>query len=207
MSLLLIILFSLALSVGGFFMRRDAKKSENHSNKIFGQLFLYGGLVVLIIGLAHSFLHKTAWTDDKKQLFLFILIVSASLYTLAMSTLFGLKSKKENNQIGMIVWGLIGVLTVVGAVSLFSTARHMNDGWTREKEKSFLENSDNQLDSWCQLNIAKQQYPNVDDYNTDKEEHNENYEKFLNLIKEKCDKCDTVYKNENSFVPGGVDDF
>lgn len=211
MSLIIIVLFALALSVGGFFMKRDATKSENPANKIFGQLFLFGGIAILTIGLAHAFLHKTAWTDDKKQMFLYILIAVVGLYSVAMSVLFGLKARKENNKIGFLTWSIIAILVLAGGVSSFSKVSHMNDGWTSEKEAKFLNNcqpicpdcdSDNMesLDCNCKLKFTKEYFPNPNDYNQGQE--NEEYKQYL---KDNCNVCSQKYVKENTEVPGGTD--
>ena len=203
MSLIIIVLFALSLSVGGFFMKRDAKKSENPANKIFGQLFLFGGIAILTIGLAHAFLHKTAWTDDKKQMFLYILIAVVGLYSVAMSVLFGLKARKENNKIGFLTWSILAILVLAGGVSSFSKVSHMNDGWTRERENRFLDGCHQQcpncdsnatrelMDCNCQLKFTKQYFPNPEDYNAAKsdEEAMGKYNKFL---KANCNVCDSM---------------
>ena len=200
MSLIIIVLFALALSVGGFFMKRDAKKSENPSNKIFGQLFLFGGIAILTIGLAHAFLHKTAWTDDKKQLFLYILIAVIALYSVSMSVLFGLKSRKENNKIGFMTWSIIAILVMTGGVSSFSKVSHMNDGWTSEREQDYLKgcisktkcpdcNADQMesMDCHCKLQYTKEYFPNPNDYNNNIEDA-----EYLKFLENNCNVCDSM---------------
>lgn len=218
MSIVLIILFSIILSVGGFLMRRDYKKSNNESNKLFGQLFFFGGFLVLVIGIAHSFLHKTAWTDDRKQLFLHILNASVAIYVISMSILYGLKSKKDNNTIGLAIWSSIALLVLISAGTLFSTISTMNDGWTRQNEADFLNNCQpvcpscdsnatmELMDCDCQLKYTKQYFPNPEEYNNAKSDE-KSMNEYNQFLKKNCNVCDQKYLKKNTNEVEIPDDF
>ncbi len=217
MTLALVISLTLVLSIGGFFLKRDFKKSDNQNNKTFGTIFFYAGLLVLIVGVAHEFLHKTSWTDDRKQLFLYISMGSILIYTILICALFGLKAKKESNKIGLIVWSALLIIGIIGSFASFSRISAMNEGWSKEKESLFLNNCERvcptcdsnsgkvleSLDCSCQLTYTKIKYPKFEDYN--KEKDTKAYKKYIN---DNCNACsEKVQEKNTNNVEGLPDDF
>lgn len=196
-SLLLFLVGGITLIVMGILLRRDGKKSSNQKNHGYGLISIYLGLYLLIIGGAHSFLHKTAWTDDSKQLFLFILIGTSLLFALLFGTSLLLHSLKSGSKIGLSASAVWSIASIIICISGFSKVASMNDGWTKEKEKAFIDRckSEDKYDCDCKFQIVKSTYPNPEDYNSVIEDEVKN-SSAINTLNSKftnqCLKCDTL---------------
>ena len=187
----------LILILMGILLRRDGKKSSDQKNHGYGLISIYLGSYLLIIGGAHSFLHKTAWTDDSKQLFLFILIGTSLLFALLFGTSLLLHSLKSGSKIGLSSAAIWIISAVVIGIFGFSRVSNMNDGWTKEKEKAFIDRckSEDKYDCDCKFQIVKSAYPNPEDYNSIIEDEVKNASAInaLNIkFTNQCLKCDTL---------------
>lgn len=196
-SLLLFLTIGLSLIVMGIILRRDGKKSNDAKIHGYGLIALFLGIFLLIIGSAHSFLHKAAWTDDNKQLFFFILIGTSLLFAVLFGVSFLLHSLKSGSKIGLISASLWAISSIAVSVIGFSKVSTMNDGWTKEKEKAFIDRckSEDKYDCDCKFQIVKSTYPDPEDYNVLIEDEVKNSAAIgtLNgLFANQCLKCDTL---------------
>jgi hypothetical protein len=195
-SLLMFLFGGLTLILMGILLRRDGKKSSDQKNHGYGLISIYLGSYLLIIGGAHSFLHKTAWTDDSKQLFLFILIGTSLFFALLFGTSLLLHSLKSGSKIGLsatAVWTIASILTCITG---FSKVASMNDGWTKENMTD-LENackSEGKYDCDCKLDYIIKNYPNKEEYN-EKMGDEAKYPDKANMdiyLEKNCLRCDSL---------------
>lgn len=187
----------ISLFIMGFLLKKNGKKSADGKIHGYGTIATYLGLYLLIFGSAYKFLHKEAWTDDNKQLFLFILIGAALIFTL----LFGLGFLRHSLKTGAKVARIAAAIWIISNITVafigFSKVSSMNDGWTYEKEKRFFDRckSEDKYDCDCKLDIVKANYPNPEDYNAifENEANNAKAVSTLNnKFNTECMKCDPV---------------
>ena len=195
-SLLMFLIGGLILILMGILLRRDGKKSSDQKNHGYGLISIYLGSYLLIIGGAHSFLHKTAWTDDSKQLFLFILIGTSLLFALLFGTSLLLHSLKSGSKIGLSSAAIWIISAVVIGIIGFSRVSIMNDGWTRENITD-LENackSEGKYDCDCKLDYIIKNYPNKEEYNEKMGDESKypDKDKMDIYLEKNCLRCDSL---------------
>ena len=186
-----------SLFIMGLLLRKNGKKSADGKIHGYGTIATYLGLYLLIFGSAYKFLHKDAWTDDNRQLFLFILIGSALLFCILFGLGFLRYASKSGSKIAFSSAIIYSVASILVSFIGFSKVSSMNDGWTQEKEKRFLDRckSEDKYDCDCKLDIVKANYPNPEDYNAivDNEANNAKAVSTLNdKFNTACMKCDSI---------------
>ncbi len=195
-SLILFLTVGLLLIVLGFLVRRDGKKSSDAKNHGYGLIAIYLGFYFLIIGASHTFLHKQAWTDDSKQLFLLILSGSTGFFALLFGIGMLLSSLKGGSKIGTLsaaLWsvGAIGISFVV-----ISKISKMNEGWTKENRNEIKNRCESKgdYDCDCQISYIIKKYPNKVDYNEKMGNETKYKDKSImeEYLKKNCLKCDSL---------------
>lgn len=207
-SLILFLTIGLLLIVLGFLLRRDGKKSSDAKNHGYGLIAIYLGFYFLIIGASHTFLHKQAWTDDSKQLFLLILSGSTGFFALLFGIGMLLSSLKGGSKIGTLsaaLWsvGAIGISFVV-----ISKISKMNDGWTKEKmtDQENRCKSEGKYDCDCKLDYIIKNYPNKEEYNEKMGDESKypDKDKMVIYLEKNCLRCDSLkMKRETQKVGEG----
>ncbi|MBM3455986.1 MAG: hypothetical protein FJX80_12715 [Bacteroidetes bacterium] len=196
-SFILFLVGGITLTVLGIILRRDGKKSSNAKNHGYGLVSIFLGSYLLIIGSAHSFLRKAAWTDDSLQLFLYILSGTTLLFAVMFGISLLLHSLKSSSKIGLISAAIWTISAISVAVIAFFKVSSMNDGWTSERQKRFIDKckSEDKYDCDCTLKIIKSTYPNPEDYNAVIDDETKN-SAAISTLKDKfnsqCLKCDSA---------------
>lgn len=209
MSIFLISTLVLGISffILGLLLRKDGKKLSKPMNNSHGLIGIYLGSFIFILGIAYTFLYKNAWTDDNKQLFLYIILSVALLFSLLYSFSMVLNALKSSSKIGLInssFWALS--FSFIGLIGFLSVNK-MNKGWTKEKETAIKNRckSEGKYDCDCMLELIKTKYINPEDYNSLMENETENrlnIDALKTVLVDKCLKCDSIKMGAETLVIG-----
>ncbi len=207
-SLLLFLVCGITLIVLGILLRREGKKSSDPKNHGYGLISIYLGSYLTIVGTSHTFLHKTAWTDDSKQLFFYILIGTSLLFAVLFGISLLLHSLKSGSKIGLGSAGIWTIASIVVAIIGFSRVASMNDGWTREninEQKNICE-ANGSYDCECYMNYIRKTYANKEEFNEKMGDESKYKDKaiMVEYLSKNCLKCDsTRIKRETQKIGEG----
>ena len=203
--LLYILGVGLVAIILGIFLNRESKRKKNAKNSVFALIIILFSLNVLVIGSAHTILHFKAWSDDSKQLFYYIVLVSFVLTFLVIGLQLFRNARQSKSRLALVtsvIW-VSGVL--ISLVLGYRWVSKMNNGWTKEKENQILDrcNAESKFDCYCKLQLIKKTYNNPTDYYAAKSTTILESNLIVN-----CSLCDTA-KNSNTIqkTEGLPDDF
>lgn len=203
-SFILFLIGGITLTVLGIFLRRDGKKSSNAKNHGYGLVSIFLGSYLLIIGSAHSFLRKAAWTDDSLQLFLYILSGTTLLFAVMFGISLLLHSLKSSSKIGLISAAIWTISAISVAVICFFKVSSMNDGWTKENMTEIDKQckSDGKFDCDCKLDYIIKNYPNKEDYNEKMGDESKypDEDKMDVYLEKNCLKCDSLKMKRETLI-------
>jgi len=195
-SFILFLVGGITLTVLGIILRRDGKKSSNAKNHGYGLVSIFLGSYLLIIGSAHSFLRKAAWTDDSLQLFLYILSGTTLLFAVMFGISLLLHSLKSSSKIGLISAAIWTISAISVTVICFFKVSSMNDGWTKENTTDLVNacKSDGKYDCDCKLDYIIKNYPNKEEYNEKMGDESKypDKDKMDVYLEKNCLKCDSL---------------
>jgi len=167
-SMILFLIGGIFLIVFGFLLRFEGKKVNDSKYHGYGLIAIYLGFYLLIVGSSYTFLHKESWTDDSKQMFLYIFEGVSAFFAVLFGIGMLIHSIKANSKIGLGSAAFWTVASIAFAIIGLIKVSAMNDGWTKEKQKAFIDRckSEDKYDCDCKLQIVKSTYPNPEDYNS-----------------------------------------
>lgn len=141
MTIKLIITITLALlgSFMGYKLIKKSKKEQSTIHELAGTITLFSSLFGCIIILSFLKLKGAEWTDENKELFGFISVISISVPILltGLKVLFkGIKEKMKLLLISGLTWILI---TLICSFLSMQYIQKANSGWTQESRLFYIE--------------------------------------------------------------------
>ena len=163
--LIYIIGISLLFLILGIFLNREAKRKKNSKNSVYALIIILFSLNVLIIGGAHTCLHNPSWSDDSRQLFVYITLLVFVLDLMIVGLQLFRNARQCKSRLALvisIIWFCGAIMTLILGYRWVSK---MNDSWTRENEKQVINNCDGEnFDCYCKLEIIKKKYSKPSEY-------------------------------------------
>ena len=210
--LIYIIGISLLFLILGIFLNREAKRKKNSKNSVYALIIILFSLNVLIIGGAHTCLHNPSWSDDSRQLFVYITLLVFVLDLMIVGLQLFRNARQCKSRLAMvisIIWFCGAIMTLILGYRWVSK---MNDSWTRENEKQVINNCDGEkFDCYCKLEIIKKKYSKPSEYYAIMENSELNKQKIKELEASfivTCSLCDTTKKAASiQKIEGMPDDF
>jgi hypothetical protein len=211
-SLVYIIGISLLFLILGVFLNRESKRKKNAKNSVYALIIILFSLNVLIIGGAYALLYNPTWSDNSRQLFFYISLLSFVSDLLIIGLQLFRNARQCKSRLALV----ISIIWICGSIMIATLGLRwvskMNDCWTRENEKQVIDRCDGEkFDCYCKLEIIKKKYSKPSEYYLIMENTELNKQKIKELdasFIDKCSLCDTT-KNATVIqkIEGLPDDF
>jgi hypothetical protein len=137
--LIITLLFGLAGSFLGYKLIKKSKNEQNTLLKLVGFITLMSSTFGCIIILSFLKLKGTEWSDDNKELFGLISILSISVPILLIGLKLLLKGRKEKVNLLLITGSTWIIITLLCSYLSIQYIQNANSGWTKESRLFYLE--------------------------------------------------------------------
>ena len=138
-NLIITLLFGLAGSFLGYKLIKKSKNEQNTLLKLVGFITLMSSTFGCIIILSFLKLKGTEWSDDNKELFGLISILSISVPILLIGLKLLLKGRKEKLNLLLITGSTWIIITLLCSYLSIQYIQNANSGWTKESKLFYLD--------------------------------------------------------------------